>query len=63
MALLFRDWFRAHPAAVPAYAAFKDTLAGAVADDLGVYTDVKDPVVDLVMEVAEEWAGATGWRP
>jgi GrpB-like predicted nucleotidyltransferase (UPF0157 family) len=62
LALLFRDWFRAHPDAIPAYTRFKEALAAAVGD-LEVYTDVKDPVVDLVMEVAEEWAGATGWRP
>lgn len=62
LALLFRDWFRAHPEAVPAYAAFKRTLAGAVADT-GTYADVKDPVVDLVVTVAEPWAAATGWRP
>lgn len=60
LALLFRDWFRAHPAAVPAYGAFKAALAGAV-NDIGVYSDVKDPVVDLVAVVAEEWAAATGW--
>jgi GrpB-like predicted nucleotidyltransferase (UPF0157 family) len=60
LALLFRDWFRAHPAAVPAYGAFKTALAGAL-DDVGVYSDVKDPVVDLVIVVAEEWAAATGW--
>jgi GrpB-like predicted nucleotidyltransferase (UPF0157 family) len=61
LALLFRDWFRAHPAAVPAYGAFKVALATAVSQDLGVYTDVKDPVVDLVAVVAEEWAAASGW--
>jgi GrpB-like predicted nucleotidyltransferase (UPF0157 family) len=61
-ALLFRDWFRAHPHAVPAYARFKQTLAAAVAD-LEVYTDVKDPVVDLVIATAEEWAAATSWSP
>lgn len=60
LALLFRDWFRAHPAAVPAYARFKEVVAASV-DDPGVYTDVKDPVVDLVVGVAEEWAAATGW--
>lgn len=60
LALLFRDWFRAHPAAVPAYGEFKRVLAGAV-PDVGVYTDVKDPVVDLVVTVAEGWAAATGW--
>lgn len=62
LALLFRDWFRAHPMAVAAYARFKEVLADAVGD-LEVYTDVKDPVVDLVIVVAEQWAEATGWRP
>ncbi len=62
LALLFRDWFRAHPESVPAYARFKAILAAAV-DDLDVYTDVKDPVVDLVVTVAEQWAAATGWHP
>lgn len=60
LALLFRDWFRAHPAAVPAYGAFKSVLGGAL-DDLRVYSDVKDPVVDLVIVAAEEWAATTGW--
>jgi len=60
LALLFRDWFRAHPEAVPAYAAFKSVLAGNVFD-IDVYSDVKDPVVDLVVAVAEPWAAATGW--
>jgi len=62
LALLFRDWFRAHPAAVPAYVAFKRSLAAAV-PDTATYSDVKDPVVDLVITVAEAWATATGWRP
>jgi GrpB-like predicted nucleotidyltransferase (UPF0157 family) len=60
VALLFRDWFRAHPEAVPAYAAFKRTLAAEVGS-IGVYTDVKDPVVDLVITIAEAWASDTGW--
>ncbi|MEV6968933.1 GrpB family protein [Hamadaea sp. NPDC051192] len=62
VALLFRDWFRAHPSAVPAYAQFKRVLADNVADRIA-YTDVKDPVVDLVIGVAEEWAAETAWRP
>ena len=61
-ALLFRDWFRAHPAAVPAYAAFKHALAE-LCPDVGAYTEVKDPVVDFVIVVAEEWALVTDWRP
>jgi GrpB-like predicted nucleotidyltransferase (UPF0157 family) len=59
LALLFRDWFRAHPEAVPAYAAFKRTLAAEM-ESVGAYSDVKDPVVDLVITVAEAWA-ADGW--
>ncbi|WP_329562247.1 GrpB family protein [Kitasatospora sp. NBC_01266] len=62
LALLFRDWFRAHPEAVPAYAAFKRVLADNVRE-IGSYADVKDPVVDLVITVAESWAGEAGWTP
>ncbi|OKJ05660.1 GrpB family protein [Kitasatospora sp. CB01950] len=62
LALLFRDWFRAHPEAVPAYARFKSVLAGVV-HDIDTYADVKDPVVDLVVTVAEPWAASTGWTP
>lgn len=62
VAPLFRDWFRAHPKAVPAYAAFKRDLAS-VTPDLEGYTDVKDNVVDLVITVAGTWAAATGWQP
>lgn len=61
-ALLFRDWFRAHPESVPGYAAFKRTLAG-VCQDIGAYTEVKDPVVDMVIGIAECWAEQTGWQP
>jgi hypothetical protein len=61
LALLFRDWFRAHPEAVPAYAAFKRSLAAAV-PDIATYSDVKDPVVDLVIAVADAWAAVSGWQ-
>ncbi|MGO9876809.1 MAG: GrpB family protein [Acidimicrobiia bacterium] len=62
LALLFRDWFRAHPSAVPAYAAFKRALADTVPDG-AVYSDIKDPVVDLVATIAETWARHTSWNP
>jgi GrpB-like predicted nucleotidyltransferase (UPF0157 family) len=62
LALLFRDWFRAHPLAVLAYSQFKSLLSGALSD-IGTYTDIKDPVVDLVVVAAEQWALATGWKP
>jgi GrpB-like predicted nucleotidyltransferase (UPF0157 family) len=62
LALLFRDWFRAHPLAVPAYSQFKRLLSAAVPDLLS-YAGIKDPVVDVVIAAAEEWALATGWTP
>jgi GrpB-like predicted nucleotidyltransferase (UPF0157 family) len=62
LALLFRDWFRAHPEAVPGYARFKVDLARATGD-LEPYTEVKDSVVDMVVAIAESWAAETGWAP
>jgi len=61
LALLFRDWFRVHTDAIPAYAAFKMTLAESL-PDLDAYTDAKDPVVDLVIVVTEEWAASVDWH-
>jgi GrpB-like predicted nucleotidyltransferase (UPF0157 family) len=62
LALLFRDWLRASPASVAAYAAFKRALA-ATGIGLDTYSDVKDPVVDLVVFSASQWAEDTGWQP
>jgi GrpB-like predicted nucleotidyltransferase (UPF0157 family) len=61
--LLFRDYLRATPAAAEAYAAVKRVLAAHFADDVDTYSDVKDPVVDVVMAGAEAWACAAGWQP
>jgi GrpB-like predicted nucleotidyltransferase (UPF0157 family) len=61
LALLFRDWFLAHPEAVPAYGTFKSSLAE-ISESTGIYADVKDPVVDLVIAVAETWATQINWR-
>jgi GrpB-like predicted nucleotidyltransferase (UPF0157 family) len=61
LALLFRDWFRSHPEAVSPYAAFKRSLAD-ISPEVDLYSEVKDPVVDLVVVVAETWATAVGWR-
>jgi GrpB-like predicted nucleotidyltransferase (UPF0157 family) len=60
MALLFRDWLRAHPAAVAAYSELKRSIASAVGD-VNRYTAIKDPAVDLVLAAAEPWAAETGW--
>ncbi|MGB6457831.1 MAG: GrpB family protein [Streptosporangiaceae bacterium] len=62
LALLFRDWLRAHPPAIAAYARFKAELARAVVG-LDVHTEIKDPVVDLVVAAAAGWARDTAWQP
>jgi GrpB-like predicted nucleotidyltransferase (UPF0157 family) len=62
LALLFRDWLRAHPLAVAAYSRFKTELAAAVGD-LDVYTEIKDPVVDLVVAAAGQWIREVDWHP
>jgi GrpB-like predicted nucleotidyltransferase (UPF0157 family) len=62
LALLFRDWLRAHPDAVAGYGRFKLELAGAVSD-LDTYTDIKDPVVDVVIVAAGRWVTEIGWQP
>ncbi|CAG4905394.1 unnamed protein product, partial [Acidithrix sp. C25] len=62
LALLFRDWFRAHPEAVVAYGQFKLALSQ-LCDDTATYSDTKDPIVDVIAVAAEEWAAAIGWNP
>jgi GrpB-like predicted nucleotidyltransferase (UPF0157 family) len=60
--LLFRDYLRAHPATAAAYAELKRRLARHLADP-EMYSEVKDPAVDLIYLAAEEWAAVIGWQP
>jgi GrpB-like predicted nucleotidyltransferase (UPF0157 family) len=60
--LLFRDYLRAHPPAAEAYGQLKQRLA-VLCENADVYADAKDPVCDIIMQAAEEWADRTGWRP
>lgn len=59
-ALLFRDYLRSHPETAASYGAFK-RQAAALQLDVPDYTDLKDPVCDLIYLPAEEWAARTGW--
>lgn len=61
-ALLFRDYLRTHPLAAAAYAQVKLALAQHGPTVWDLYYDVKDPVCDIVMAGAEDWAAASGWR-
>ncbi|MEA2574312.1 MAG: hypothetical protein QOH93_1610 [Chloroflexia bacterium] len=60
-ALLFRDYLRTHPLAVMAYAQAKVALAQHGPTDWDLYYDVKDPVCDIIMAGAEDWAASSGW--
>jgi GrpB-like predicted nucleotidyltransferase (UPF0157 family) len=62
-ALLCRDYLRTHPGAADAYGEVKRHLSRIVADDVEAYYDVKDPVFDIIMAGAEDWAATTGWTP
>jgi GrpB-like predicted nucleotidyltransferase (UPF0157 family) len=59
--LLCRDYLRAHPAAASAYGKIKIELARLFPEDAESYYDIKDPVFDLMMAQAEQWAAQTGW--
>ena len=60
-ALLFRDYLRAHPLAALAYAQAKVALAQHGPTDWDLYYDVKDPICDIIMAGAEDWAASSGW--
>ncbi len=62
-ALLFRDYLRSHPQAAAAYGEVKRLLARYHSSDREAYVLIKDPVCDVIMSAAEEWAARTGWQP
>jgi GrpB-like predicted nucleotidyltransferase (UPF0157 family) len=62
-ALLCRDYLRAHDDARDAYAEIKRQLARYFPVDLEAYYDIKDPVFDLLMAGANDWASSTHWQP
>lgn len=59
--LLCRDFLRAHPTAAAAYGLIKQRLAGFFPENVDAYYDIKDPVFDIIMEGAYDWAKLTGW--
>jgi len=62
-ALLFRDYLRHSTAAAAAYAQIKVVLSQLHPDDVDAYYAVKDPVCDLIMDAAEQWANDAKWTP
>jgi GrpB-like predicted nucleotidyltransferase (UPF0157 family) len=62
-ALLCRDYLRSHPMARDAYAQIKQQLARYFPENVDAYYDIKDPVFDVIMVGANEWASFTSWQP
>jgi GrpB-like predicted nucleotidyltransferase (UPF0157 family) len=60
--LLCRDYLRSSKDTACAYAEIKRQLARHFPNDPEAYYDVKDPVFDLIMAGASNWAKLTGWR-
>ncbi|PIQ25267.1 hypothetical protein COW36_19970 [bacterium (Candidatus Blackallbacteria) CG17_big_fil_post_rev_8_21_14_2_50_48_46] len=59
--LLFRDYLRAHPPMAEAYARLKQRLAETLPNSQ-VYSEVKDPAVDLIFFAAQAWAERVDWK-
>lgn len=62
LALLFRDHLRAVPHRAATWSDFK-MAAATHSPDLAAYGQLKLPAWRLLMELAEDWATSTGWRP
>ncbi len=60
--LLFRDCLRPNPGTAEAYRQIKEALARQDPDDGDAYYDVKDPVCDIIMDVARAWANESGYH-
>ena len=54
--LLFRDYLRTHPAAAAGYAELKRRLADLAGENRPAYVDTKNPVCDIIIAAAEDWA-------
>ncbi len=61
-ALLCRDYLRSHPMARDAYAEIKRQLARYFPENVDAYYDIKDPVFDVIMSGANDWAAFAAWQ-
>ncbi len=61
-ALLCRDYLRSHAAAAAAYEQLKRRLAELHPDSIDRYVYIKDPVFDIIVAAAEEWAASENWQ-
>ena len=67
IALLFRDFLREHSLHRAAYGQLKLQLANVVGhlateSGSGPYVELKDPLIAVILNAAEEWAHSSDWR-
>lgn len=62
-ALLFRDYLRSNSNLRESYEIVKRRLANIYPNDIDGYLSIKDPVMDLIYQGAEQWARAEYWHP
>ena len=53
---------RTHPVSTASYQLIKERLASWFPNDADRYYDVKDPLFDIMMDGAEDWAKLVKWR-
>jgi GrpB-like predicted nucleotidyltransferase (UPF0157 family) len=63
LALLFRDYLRAHPDEAAQYATLKQRLAAEYSENRAGYTAAKGPFIWQIMQQAAAWSQRTGWEP
>jgi GrpB-like predicted nucleotidyltransferase (UPF0157 family) len=63
LALLFRDYLRAHPDDARRYAQLKHRLADQYRNERESYTEAKGPFVWETLARADRWSQETGWAP
>ncbi len=61
-ALLCRDYLRSHKTAADAYGEIKRQLARYFPENEDAYYDIKDPMFDIIMTGANDWASYTKWQ-
>lgn len=62
-ALLFCAFLRSHPAEREIYGLLKQRLAALFPESIEGYLYIKDPLMDLLYQQAENWAQQTQWSP
>ena len=60
-ALLFRDYLRANESVRECYGLIKQRLAEIFPNQIDGYLYIKDPLMDMIYQGAQEWAEKTHW--